>query len=244
MPATRSGDHQTGSRSPPRARARRPSTVSVIDETRDRFDGWVPQGCVEVGLSREPEAVLADLDLVAAAEGEPRPRAKSRTGGTVAKAFPTDSEFAVGIVGAARRGLPVKLTAGLHDPARHRDLETGFEHHGLLNVLLAVDAAVRGAGSRRSASSSPFGTRQVGLRPSGTCRRIGRARSVGTCCRWGPAASTSASPASAASASSTCRSALCPDSDRPRALVRRGGPSRADPVDGRSAGLRGSLGSR
>jgi hypothetical protein len=119
--------------------------VTLLDETRDRFQGRAPQGYVEVGLRRDSSAVHADLDTVAAAEGEPRPRAKFRTGGTTTEAFPTDNEFAVGIVGASRRGLPFKLTAGLHDPARHRDPATGFEHHGLLNVLAATDAALLGA---------------------------------------------------------------------------------------------------
>lgn len=117
--------------------------VALLEETRERFDGGrAPQGYVEVGLRRPSDEVLADLDTVAAAGGAPAPRAKFRTGGTTPEAFPTDAEFAVGIVGAARRDLPFKLTAGLHDPARHRDPITGFEHHGLLNVLLAADAAL------------------------------------------------------------------------------------------------------
>jgi hypothetical protein len=161
--------------------------VALLDETRDRFDGRVPQGYVEVGLDREPEAVLADLDLVAAAEGEPRPRAKFRTGGTTVEAFPTDTEFAVGIVGAARRGLPVKLTAGLHDPARHRDPETGFEHHGLLNVLLAADAAHRGAGVEEVAGllaerDEPGLAAAVRDLPEARAREVRRhVLSVGTC---------------------------------------------------------------
>ena len=133
--------------------------VALLGEARDRLGGTAapqpsappgrgPQGYVEVGLRRAADEVSADLDTVAAAAGDddgPRPRAKFRTGGTTPEAFPTDAEFAVGIVGAAGRGLPFKLTAGLHDPARHRDPATGFEHQGLLNVLLAADAALLGA---------------------------------------------------------------------------------------------------
>lgn len=120
--------------------------VALLEEARDRVGGTaVPQGYVEVGLRRPADEVLADLDTVAAAGDGPRPRAKFRTGGTTPEAFPTDAEFAVGIVGAASRELPFKLTAGLHDPARHRDPATGFEHQGLLNVLLAADAALLGA---------------------------------------------------------------------------------------------------
>jgi len=117
-----------------------------LADVRDRFGGvTTPQGYAEVSLRQRPHEVLADLDAVAATAVEPKPRVKFRTGGTTAEAFPSDAEFALGIVGATRRGLPFKLTAGLHDPARHRDPVTGFEHHGLLNVLLAADAALRGA---------------------------------------------------------------------------------------------------
>ncbi|MGW1178399.1 hypothetical protein ACWD4P_32305 [Kitasatospora sp. NPDC002543] len=65
-------------------------------------------------------------------------RAKFRTGGLVAEAFPSEDELAAFLVGCARRGLPYKCTAGLHNAVRHTDPETGFEHHGFLNVLLAA----------------------------------------------------------------------------------------------------------
>ncbi|MEU6966515.1 hypothetical protein AB0A71_02025 [Kitasatospora aureofaciens] len=65
-------------------------------------------------------------------------RAKFRTGGVVAEAFPDESELAAFLTGCARRGLPYKCTAGLHNAVRHTDPETGFEHHGFLNVLLAA----------------------------------------------------------------------------------------------------------
>ncbi|MFI2606676.1 hypothetical protein [Kitasatospora sp. NPDC018619] len=65
-------------------------------------------------------------------------RAKFRTGGLVAEAFPDEDELAAFLTGCARRGLPYKCTAGLHNAVRHTDRETGFEHHGFLNVLLAA----------------------------------------------------------------------------------------------------------
>ena len=63
---------------------------------------------------------------------------KFRTGGVTAEAFPSSSELAVSIDAALDRELPFKCTAGLHHALRHRDAETGFEHHGFLNVLLAT----------------------------------------------------------------------------------------------------------
>ncbi|MEK2490792.1 hypothetical protein WN990_14645 [Kitasatospora purpeofusca] len=65
-------------------------------------------------------------------------RAKFRTGGVVAGAFPDEAELAGFLTGCAQRGLPYKCTAGLHHAVRHTDPATGFEHHGFLNVLLAA----------------------------------------------------------------------------------------------------------
>lgn len=71
-------------------------------------------------------------------------RVKLRTGGTVATAFPSETALADALVRCVQAGAAFKLTAGLHDTARHRDPETGFEHHGFLNVLVAVAVALDG----------------------------------------------------------------------------------------------------
>lgn len=63
---------------------------------------------------------------------------KLRTGGVTAEAFPSSSELVASVDAALDRELPFKCTAGLHHALRHRDEETGFEHHGFLNVLLAT----------------------------------------------------------------------------------------------------------
>lgn len=73
-------------------------------------------------------------------------RLKFRTGGTEAAAFPSEDEVAGWIVGAVTEGIPFKCTAGLHHAVRHTGAETGFEHHGYLNILVATDAALGGAG--------------------------------------------------------------------------------------------------
>ncbi|MFJ8621507.1 hypothetical protein ACIRD3_01510 [Kitasatospora sp. NPDC093550] len=72
-------------------------------------------------------------------------RAKFRTGGVVAEAFPDEAELAAFLTGCAQRGLPYKCTAGLHNAVRHTDPQTGFEHHGFLNVLLAAQETDRAA---------------------------------------------------------------------------------------------------
>ncbi|MDQ1586262.1 MAG: hypothetical protein QOH80_1627 [Actinomycetota bacterium] len=71
--------------------------------------------------------------------------AKYRTGGTTADAFPTENELAAFLAGVAKASVAFKLTAGLHHAVRHTAAETGFEHHGVLNILVATADAVSGA---------------------------------------------------------------------------------------------------
>ena len=85
-------------------------------------------------------------------------RLKIRTGGVVASAFPDEHRLAGVLAAAVEGGIPFKLTAGLHDPVRHRDPATGFEHHGFLNVLLATARALDG-GDITAALADRDGTR-------------------------------------------------------------------------------------
>jgi hypothetical protein len=74
-----------------------------------------------------------------------RVAAKFRTGGLAAELFPTPVELAAVICACRDRELPFKLTAGLHHALRHTDPETGFTHHGFLNVLAGSLLAAGGA---------------------------------------------------------------------------------------------------
>lgn len=90
--------------------------------------------------------LLAALDTVAQARAVGVQVApKFRTGGLAAELFPTPMELAAVICACRDRELPFKLTAGLHHAVRHTDPETGFIHHGFLNVLAATCAAADGA---------------------------------------------------------------------------------------------------
>jgi hypothetical protein len=71
--------------------------------------------------------------------------AKLRTGGVRAELYPGLEELARALVVTTRAGLPIKATAGLHHAIANTDPATGFEQHGFLNVLTAVDAALAGA---------------------------------------------------------------------------------------------------
>jgi hypothetical protein len=86
------------------------------------------------------------LDILASERAAGVPvAAKFRTGGLAAELFPTPVELAAVICACRDRQLPYKLTAGLHHALRHTDPETGFTHHGFLNVLAADLLAAGGA---------------------------------------------------------------------------------------------------
>jgi hypothetical protein len=90
--------------------------------------------------------LLAALDAIAEARAAGAAVApKFRTGGLAAELFPTPVELAAVICACRDRQLPFKLTAGLHHALRHTDPETGFLHHGFLNVLGGALAAADGA---------------------------------------------------------------------------------------------------
>lgn len=93
--------------------------------------------------------------------GDPRPlveaagacgvRAKARTGGVTADAFPTTADVARFVVACAGAGVPFKLTAGLHHALRGEHAltyEPGAARgpmFGFVNVLLAAALAREGA---------------------------------------------------------------------------------------------------
>jgi hypothetical protein len=128
--------------------------------------GWLHVKAIEVPSSaaelhaaiatlvdRGPETVfveipVADIDtdttvaLNAASLG-----LKLRTGGTSATAFPTPAELASALGHACSSGVRFKCTAGLHNAIRHIDPDTGFAHHGFLNVLWAIQLLQRNVGT-------------------------------------------------------------------------------------------------
>lgn len=126
---------------------------------------------------------LTALDEVAALDL----RLKFRTGGVTADAFPSALELAACIDAALDRELAFKCTAGLHHALRHRDQETGAEHHGFLNVLLATRAALDGDpvdGVARILTTTDATTVRESLESAGTAGLVSARRwfvSFGSC---------------------------------------------------------------
>jgi hypothetical protein len=114
--------------------------IAAVDAARD--EGHLADTLVYVELPQTDPTPdwLTAADEVAAGEH----RLKLRTGGVEAHLFPTAATVAAWVDAALDRETPFKCTAGLHHAVRHRDHETGFEHLGFLNVLLATRVAFDG----------------------------------------------------------------------------------------------------
>jgi hypothetical protein len=99
----------------------------------------------------EIPVTLADVGTMRVV-AEHRYLVKLRTGGVTASAFPDEATLARALSLLVAERQAFKCTAGLHHAVRHRAAGTGFEHHGFLNVLLAVATALRGADEPEVAS--------------------------------------------------------------------------------------------
>lgn len=135
---------------------------------------------VEVPRDERRPAIIAAL-------GEAGHRAKFRTGGVHANLYPAPDELAAAVLAAVRAGVPFKATAGLHHPVRNTDPETGFHQHGFLNLLLATDAAMHGAGAAEVAAvladrdAASIAARVAGLGEARASFARARFLSFGTC---------------------------------------------------------------
>lgn len=118
-----------------------PAPSTGLPQTIDALDRRLPAGVlgyVEVPWRND----VATATTVLAAGSY---RAKLRVGGTTREAYPDEQSLAAALAACVTAGVPFKLTAGLHHATRHFDPSTGFEHHGFLNVLVAVAEGVDGA---------------------------------------------------------------------------------------------------
>jgi hypothetical protein len=114
--------------------------TTAVDAARDQGDLADTEVYVELPQTEPAADWLSAADAVAASEHH----LKFRTGGVEAHLFPAAGTVASWIDAALDRETSFKCTAGLHHAVRHRDHETGFEHLGFLNVLLATRVAFDG----------------------------------------------------------------------------------------------------
>jgi hypothetical protein len=120
------------------------TSAERVDELARLFTHATCTLYVEVPHAAEPRPLLDAIRRASA-------RAKIRTGGTTADAFPTSAHIARFIATCAELQLPFKATAGLHHPLRgeHRltyanDAPSGTMF-GFLNVFMAGALAATGA---------------------------------------------------------------------------------------------------
>jgi len=78
---------------------------------------------------------VADGDVVGATQGVRRLGYKLRSGGVVPDAFPPCERVAHVLVACRDQDRPLKFTAGLHHPVRHRADDPDVMMHGFLNVF-------------------------------------------------------------------------------------------------------------
>lgn len=113
--------------------------VPLAGKKVEAVAGWFPRG-LPVYLE-PPRGDFKAVDRIAAFPGL---GAKVRCGGVRPELFPSIEELRDFIVTCVAARVPFKATAGLHHAVRYTDQTTGFTHHGFLNLLLAVCAAVSG----------------------------------------------------------------------------------------------------
>jgi hypothetical protein len=90
---------------------------------------------VEVPAGVDDAASIAALGELADPDLFPVLGAKLRCGGTAPEAFPGVERVAAFILACRQARLPLKCTAGLHHPVRHRASEPDVMMHGFLNVF-------------------------------------------------------------------------------------------------------------
>jgi hypothetical protein len=161
----------------------RPSSLAALDSVVGALSANVTT-FVEVPVSEEPREWLRAVKRAGA-------RAKVRTGGVTAGAFPTSPQLARFIVRCAEVGVPFKATAGLHHPLRGQQKLTyaadapSATMFGFVNVFLAGAFALTGMSAQevaelleeRDAAAISFGHESVRWRErSITLEALRRAR--------------------------------------------------------------------
>jgi hypothetical protein len=127
-----------------------PAPSDVDEVWLERVDEFVPEDAVRVIEPRRGGAEwLEGVRRVAEHGYWP----KLRCGGQSLEAFPSLDHVADFLAVLATSGSSFKATAGLHNAVRHTDPETGFTHHGFLNMLVATARSLSGKDVREALAS-------------------------------------------------------------------------------------------
>ena len=121
-----------------------PAPHDVDSVWLERVTEFVPDDVVAVVEPRRPDADGSDewIAGVRRVVGHGC-RPKLRCGGDRAGVFPGVTDVSRFLAVVATSGRSFTASIGLQSAARHVDPETGFDHHGWLNLVVAVSRALR-----------------------------------------------------------------------------------------------------
>lgn len=125
-----------------------PAPYDVDATWLERVSEFVPEDVIRVVEPRRPAATdkqdwLEGVRRVARYGGWP----KLRCGGAQAGAFPSTVDITDFLAVVLAETISFKATAGLHHAVRRVDGDTGFTHHGFLNLIVAVARMRAGDGA-------------------------------------------------------------------------------------------------
>ncbi len=124
-----------------------PAPSDVDEVWLERVSEFVPEDVIRVIEPRRGGAGWLDgIQRVIEHGSWP----KIRCGGLSEQNFPSIDEVAefLSVINAGNSSF--KATAGLHNAVRHTDAETGFTHHGFLNLLIATARLIAGGAADES----------------------------------------------------------------------------------------------
>lgn len=119
-----------------------PAPSDVDEVWLERVSEFVPEDVIRVIEPRRGGAEwLQGIQRVIEHGSWP----KLRCGGLSTENFPSIEEVADFLAVINSGGASFKATAGLHNAVRHTAEDTGFTHHGFLNLLIATGRLLAGA---------------------------------------------------------------------------------------------------
>lgn len=119
-----------------------PAPTDVDEVWLERVSEFVPEDVIRVIEPRRGGAEwLQGIQRVIEHGSWP----KLRCGGLSTQNFPSVEEVAGFLAVINAGGASFKATAGLHNAVRHTAADTGFTHHGFLNLLMATARLLAGA---------------------------------------------------------------------------------------------------